>query len=151
MFEWLALALAWDLSWLLFYISKPKLRRQMLWIRFFTMLIGFLQPIFVPRYWNPLSLFNLAATSHFYIESLLFSFGTGGMASILYNATLNAKRNKMKADQSIKEKRGLHLLSIAALPVVFSSLLITTGLNPIYCVARDCSWARWLQLRADQT
>jgi hypothetical protein len=99
----------------------------MIWVIFFTMLTGLLQPIFAPRYWNPPSRFSLASTTHLDIESLLFSFGTGAITSILYEVTLNAKHNKMKAHQNFKEKIGLHFLSIGALPVIFSSLLITTG------------------------
>lgn len=50
----------------------------MLYVSFLTSLLGLTEPIFVPKYWNPPSLFNLAQNTGFDIESLLFSFGIGG-------------------------------------------------------------------------
>jgi hypothetical protein len=76
MFEWLVFAFIFDAVWLVLYVSKPHLRHQMLWVSVLTALTGLLEPIFVPRYWTPPSLFNLAATTHFDVESLVFSFGT---------------------------------------------------------------------------
>jgi hypothetical protein len=135
MFEWFAFALAWDIVWLALFISKPHLRSQMLWVSFFTAFTGLAEPFFVPRYWNPPSLFNLAATTHFDIESVIFSWGTGGIASVLYEATLKARHHEMDPKQKSQERRWLHFSSLAALPAVFGVLFFGIGLNPIYCVS----------------
>ncbi len=135
MYEWLALALSWDAVWLVLFAVKPNLRRQMLWVSFFTALTGLAEPIFVPRYWNPPSLFNLTATTHFDLESLIFSWGTGGIGTAIYESALNIKHRKMNADELRLERRWIHFSSLCALPVVSIGLLFFTNLNPIYCVS----------------
>lgn len=49
-------------------------------------LFGLTELIFVPEYWNPPSLFNLAQRTGFDIESLIFSFALGGTGTVLYDA-----------------------------------------------------------------
>jgi len=134
MYEWLAFALSWDALWLVLFALKPSLRRQMLWASFFTMLTGLTEPIFVPRYWSPQSLFNLSATTHFDVESLIFSWGVGGIGSALYEAILNLKHIRMDSCEQKRERRWLHLLSLVSLPLVFSTLYFFTNINPIYCL-----------------
>jgi hypothetical protein len=135
MFEWLAFALIWDVVWLVFFLSKPHLRRQMLWVSLFTALTGLTEPLFVPRYWNPPSLFNLTTTTHFDIESIIFSWGTGGIGSVLYQAALNARHRKRAPIENQREHRWVHMLSLIVMPTVFGFLVFLTGLNPIYCVS----------------
>jgi hypothetical protein len=57
----------------------------MLWASLFTAPLGLTQPFFVPAYWNPPSLFDLAQTTGFDIESLIFSFGIGGNGIVIHN------------------------------------------------------------------
>ncbi len=135
MFEWITFALIWDVVWLAIYVWKPHLRRQMLWVSLFTAFTGLAEPLFVPRYWTPPSLFNLAATTHFDAESLIFSWGTGGIGSVLYEATLNIRHHKMTSEEKHRERRWLHLFSLVVMPIVFGVLFFLTGLNPIYCVS----------------
>jgi hypothetical protein len=45
-------------------------------------------------YWNPPSLFDLARTSGFDIESLIFSFGIGGIGAVLYNLLTGRARRE---------------------------------------------------------
>ncbi len=135
MLEWLLFALAWDAVWVVLFISKPHLRRQMIWVSFFTALTGLVEPMFIPRYWNPPSLFNLASTTHFDIESVVFSWGTGGIGSVIYEATLNLRHEKMEQAQVKRERRSLHIFSLIALPLVFGVSFFYVGLNPIYAVS----------------
>jgi hypothetical protein len=135
MYEWLAFALSWNVVWLILYVAKPHLRRQMRWVSLFTALTGLSEPIFVPSYWNPPSLLNLASTTHFDVESLVFSWATGGIGSVLYEVMLNAKHRKMAAGELRLERRWVHMASLASLPAVFAVLYFLTDLNPIYCVS----------------
>ncbi len=133
MYEWLAFALVWVALWLLFYHERPLLRRQMLWVSVFTALTGLTEPLFVPAYWNPPSLFNLTATIHLDLESIIFGFGVGGVASVLYEAALNVGHRQLELAEQ-KEKRWVHLASLLSMPVVFLVLILFSGWNPIYCV-----------------
>ncbi len=135
MYEWITFALSFDAVWLVIFILKPDLRREMLWVSFFTALTGFAEPIFVPRYWNPPSLFNLTAKTHLDIESVVFSWGTGGIGSVLYEVLLNLRHNKMGDAEKRVERRWIHFTSLVSMPVVFGFLTFMTRLNPIYCVS----------------
>ncbi len=134
MYEWFIFASVWIVIWIIIYAAKPSLRRQMFWVSIFTMFSGFTEPLFVPRYWSPPALFDLAATMHFDIESFIFSFATGGIGSVIYEAALNVKHHKMSGSE-IKERRWFHFFSIASMPLIFALLLLLTNLNPIYSAA----------------
>ena len=51
----------------------------------FTTPFGLTEPLFVPEYWLPPSLFDLAENTGFDIESLIFCFAIGGMGAVFYN------------------------------------------------------------------
>src|SRR3990167_2935683 len=81
--------------WFVFWFLRPAVRKEMFLVSFFTMPFGLTEPLFVPEYWNPPSLFNLAAATGFDIESLIFSFAIGGIASVIYGTIFNVKYRKM--------------------------------------------------------
>ena len=72
----------WGVVW--FLVRRRDLRRQMIIISLWTSLLGLTEPLFVPAYWLPPSLFDLAANTGFDIESFIFSFAIGGLGFILY-------------------------------------------------------------------
>ena len=76
--EWLTFSLILSGIWIVIFIIRPNLRKEMFWVSLFTMPFGLTEPLFVPKYWNPPSLFNLAARTGFDFESLIFSFSIGG-------------------------------------------------------------------------
>ena len=57
----------------------------MLWASLYTTPFGFSEPLFVPEYRLPPSLFDLAENTGFDIASLIFCFGIGGIAAVFYN------------------------------------------------------------------
>ena len=67
------------------YLTSPRLRGVMWRASVATTLLGFTEPLFVPTYWNPPSLFELARRTGFDIESLIFAFGIGGIGVALYH------------------------------------------------------------------
>lgn len=114
--------------WLAVYLSlkSKESKWEMLVVSFWTSLTGLTEPIFVPEYWNPPSLFNLAQNTGFDIESILFSFGMGGLAGVLYEKIFGA------AHEKILERHKWHPLAIASTPIIMLLLLLLTDLNPIY-------------------
>src|SRR3990172_9898366 len=95
MYEWLAFSLLLVGVWLVIYVARRSLRKEMLWVSLFTSFTGFAEPLFVQAYWSPPSLFDLARRTGFDVESLIFSFAVGGIAAVLYEAVLNVKHRKM--------------------------------------------------------
>jgi hypothetical protein len=76
-YVWLNWACAFLLPWALLFIARPALRGPMLWASALTAPFGLTEPLFVPAYWNPPSLLDLAQRTGFDIESLIFCFAIG--------------------------------------------------------------------------
>ena len=88
-YVWLIWSSAFLIPWAVLYRMDPALRTVMWRVSLATMLFGLTEPIFVPEYWNPPSLFELAQRTGFDIESLIFSFAIGGIGTVLYNGLLH--------------------------------------------------------------
>ena len=130
-YVWFIWSTMFLIPWIFVYVVRPQYRRVMLWASLFTMPFGLTEPLFVPEYWSPPSLFNLALTTGFDIESLIFCFGIGGLGSVLYNLLTG----KLHRAVSLSEKiQPLHRHHYKALSVPFISfpLLYLFSWNPIY-------------------
>ena len=129
---WLIFSLLFLLAWLLIWLSKPRLRKKMFWISLFTMPFGLTEPLFVPEYWNPPALFNLAARTGFDIESLIFSFAIGGIGSVIYETLIKTRHKKVSKHEMHGRRHRFHLLSLSSPIIIFLLLFIFTRLNSIY-------------------
>lgn len=85
-YVWLFWSSAFLLPWIALYLANPLLRRVMWRVSAITALFGLTEPLFVPAYWLPPSLFDLAQRTRFDVESVIFSFAIGGIGVVLYNA-----------------------------------------------------------------
>jgi hypothetical protein len=101
----------------------------MLWASLFTAPLGLTQPFFVPAYWNPPSLFDLAQTTGFDIESLIFSFGIGGNGIVIHNF-LTGYGGLTPSEQAASRHRR-HSWPLAV-PFASFPLLNLLHWNPIY-------------------
>jgi hypothetical protein len=81
-YVWLAWSSGFLLPWLALYVTNPSFRPVMWRVSLVTAAFGLTEPIFVPEYWNPPSLFELAQRTGFDIESLIFSFAIGGIGAV---------------------------------------------------------------------
>lgn len=100
-----------------------------------TALLGITEPLFVPRYWNPFSLFNLARRTGFDLESLLFSFSIGGIVFVVYELLFYVGPVAAIGSERHKERHRLHTLAVLSAPLLFALLNTATRLNPIYSSA----------------
>lgn len=120
--------------WLIIYFSldtKEK-KREMLVVSLWTSLLGFTEPLFVPEYWSPPSLFNLAIKTGFDIESLIFSFTIGGIAVVLYEKIFRASHEKISIVIQHASRHRYHIWAILSAPIIFIILAFLIALNPIY-------------------
>lgn len=137
---WFLWSLLLLIIWCVLYslLQNKESRKQMLAVSLWTSLLGITEPLFVPAYWFPPSLFDLAHLTGFDIESFIFSFGIGGITVILYNrifGVISAKIDKSSEIGTLttsKQNHRFHLLAILSAPIVFIVLFFTTSLNPIY-------------------
>ncbi|MAO66088.1 MAG: hypothetical protein CL666_13925 [Balneola sp.] len=152
-YVWLIWSLLILLLWGIIFVYKKPIRAEMLKVSLRTMPMGLSEPLFVPEYWTPPSMFNLAAQTGFDIESLIFSFAIGGIGAVLYKVITPVTTISV-SDHDRKHKRHrFHLLSLFAPPVVFLILALFTPLNHIYCgsVAMFAGGVSAMICRADLT
>ena len=84
-YVWLVWSSAFLVPWLLLFFAFARHRKQMWWTSLAMAPFGLTEPLFVPEYWNPPSLFELAQRTGFDIESVIFSFAIGGVGAVLYS------------------------------------------------------------------
>jgi len=98
-----------------------------------TMLFGLTEPLFVPAYWNPPSLFDLAQRTGFDIESFIFTFAIAGTSSVLYRVIYKRNVEKMDAAEMAHSRHKFHVYFLTSPIPIFLALAIFTKLNHIYC------------------
>lgn len=136
-FAWLVWSLILIGIWFVIYLvldSQDK-RREMLIVSLWTSLLGFTEPLFVPEYWAPQSLFDLALRTGFDIESFIFSFAIGGIVVVLYERIFRTAHQKMPNSVQHTHRHRYHLWAILSAPIIFITLSLATKLNPIYISA----------------
>lgn len=132
---WLLWSSAFLIPWGLIYWTFPYQRRAMLWASLFTTPLGLSEPLFVPEYWMPPSLFDLAENTGFDIESLIFCFGIGGIGSVFYNLlkphSKSSTPQNMAAHATEYTLHKHHYKALSTPFVVFIALYFFPW-NPIY-------------------
>lgn len=130
-YVWLTWAAAFLVAWAALYIAFPDYRHAMRWAGVFTAPFGLTEPLFVPEYWNPPSLFDLAQRTGFDIESLIFTFGVGGVAAVVYPIITRRPLGLVPRHQRHRPLHRYHYAALAA-PFIAFPLLYPLPWNPIY-------------------
>src|SRR3989338_6635990 len=102
--EWLIFSLLFLGIWIVIFIAMPRVRKEMFFVSLFTMPFGLTEFLFVPKYCNPPSLFNLAETCFFYIKFLFFFFAFGEFGVFLHEAILKERSQKMRKHERRTKK-----------------------------------------------
>jgi len=136
-YAWLIWSLILLLIWAIIFFSlrSKESKKEMLVVSLWTSLLGLTEPLFVPEYWSPPSLFDLALRTGFDIESLLFAFGVGGLVVVLYERIFRIKHETIPLSSRHSARHHYHFWAITSTPVIFIVLLFATSLNPIYTSA----------------
>lgn len=130
-YVWLVWSSAFLIPWLVLYVALPA-HRAVMWKSSLCMApFGLTEPLFVPEYWNPPSLFELAQRTGFDIESVIFSFAIGGIGAILYNAVTARRTRPLHAHERHAGRHRFHHIALA-LPFAAFPLLYFLPINPIY-------------------
>lgn len=130
-YVWLVWSSAMLLPWGGLYLGFPRYRRPMLWASLFTTPFGLTEPIFVPEYWSPPSLFDLARTTGFDVESLIFCFGIGGVGAVLSNVITGRGLEPVPASERRARRHRFHRLALVS-PFLVFPFLYALPWNPIY-------------------
>lgn len=119
-YVWLMWSSATLLPWIALYLATPLLRPVMWRASLATAVFGLTEPLFVPEYWNPPSLFDLAQRTGFDVESVVFAFAIGGVGAVLYNALTRAHLAPVPAG---KQREPLHRFHRMALLVPYAAFV----------------------------
>jgi hypothetical protein len=130
-YVWLLWSTAFLCPWLVLYLYWPEFRQRMVRVSLLTSLLGLTEPIFVPEYWNPPTLFDLAQRTGFDLESMVFCFAIGGIGTMLYNALARRTSRAVTQPERHAARHRFHRLALAAPFVVFPPLYFLPW-NPIY-------------------
>jgi hypothetical protein len=130
-YVWLIWSSAFLLPWIALYLRNAESHKVMWRTSLATALFGLTEPIFVPAYWNPPSLFELAQRTGFDIESLIFSFGIGGIGAVLYNTFTRQHLVPVSAEERHQPLHRIHLAALFVPYVLFVPLYFLPW-NPIY-------------------
>jgi hypothetical protein len=128
--EWLALNVLFLALWAVFYVSKPRLRRRMLLISLVSAPFGLTEALFIPEYWSPPSLFNLAVSTGFDIESILYCFSTGGIIAAV--ASIMGGRHDRESLHRASKAPLIQTLIQFAVPLAVLVALYAAGVPMIY-------------------
>lgn len=133
-YVWLAGSLGFLFIWLVLFFSlkNKESKREMLAVSLGTSLLGLAEPLFVPEYWNPPSLFNLAQRTGFDIESIIFAFSVGGIAAVIYETFFKTEHKALPLKERLKSIHKLHYFFLSLAPLIFLLLWLFTKMNPIY-------------------
>ena len=118
--------------WLILFVARADIRREMFWVSFGTMFLGLTEPFFVPEYWDPPTLWDLARKTGFDLESLLFSFAVGGVVFSAYDVIFGLAPSESIFQERMDRRHRYHLLVILSAPVISVILMNAKLLNPIY-------------------
>jgi len=128
-YVWFAWSLLFLVLWGIIFAAFPGERRKMWQTSLFTMPFGLTEPLFVPRYWSPPSLFNLAERTGFDIESLIFCFAIRGVSAVFYDLLIGRRSRRMT---SAERHLPLHRHHVLISPVIAFLVLVFLPWNPIY-------------------
>jgi hypothetical protein len=134
-YAYLVLSSVLFVVWLVLAAVRSDIRREMVRVSVGTMLLGLTEPLFVPEYWSPPTLGDLARRTGFDLESLLFSFAIGGIVFAAYHVLFGGAPSESVAHERGDARHRYHVLAILSAPVTLVLLLALTRLNPIYAAA----------------
>jgi hypothetical protein len=130
-YVWLIWSSAFLLPWIVLYGAFPAHRRTMWWASVFMAPFGLTEPLFVPEYWNPPSLFELAQRTGFDIESIIFSFAIGGIGAVLYNILARKRLEPLRPEERHHSRHRWHRWALAT-PFALFPILYFVPWNVIY-------------------
>ena len=122
-YVWLTWSLLFLVPWGIVFFLFPRFRTKIWKASLYTAPFGLTEPLFVPEYWNPPTLFDLAQRTGFDIESLIFCFGIGGIAVVLYDLMNPHKAADLEQHERSAKRHRFHRL------ILFSPFIIFTGLS----------------------
>jgi len=120
-FAYLTAALIFIAVWIVLFVLRKDLRREMIVMSLIATPLGLFDIIAVPLYWQPQTLFNIPVG----IEGLVYSFALGGITSVLYAEIAHKRFQHIH-----KYHKGAALIVLAATAAIFLPLALEKVIHP---------------------
>jgi hypothetical protein len=130
-YVWLVWSVSFLAPWLLLFGLFPGYRAVMWWSSVLAVPFGCSESLFLGRYWEPPSLFDLARSAHFDLESFIFCFGIGGVASVGYNVVARQPLRLRAVTAADLHRRALQGAALAIIVPVFG-VVVFVWREPIW-------------------
>lgn len=130
-YTWLIWSLLFLVPWGIVFLWFPPFRTKMLKASIYTAPFGLTEPLFVPEYWNPPTLFGLAQKTGFDIESLIFCFGIGGIAVVLYDLIIRREHADLAGLERSASRHRFHRIILFSPFIIFIAFIFFSW-NAIY-------------------
>ena len=125
------------LIWLVVFVVQRPRRKKMLMMSVGTAPLGLSEPLFYPSYWFPPTVLDLGGKTGFDLESIIFSFAIGGLASSLYGLFGNNKLLPVGECERHSRHHRFHKFLLSSPVWLFLGLEWLTSWNAIY----TASWS----------
>jgi hypothetical protein len=94
-------SLIMGIPWLVIFVWRKDLRPEMMFGGMLALPFALVEVFFVPRYWNPPSVFGLMFKHGFGIEDFIFLFFVGGIGAVVYEAGFRIRTRKLRGDHRL--------------------------------------------------
>ncbi len=114
-YAYLSWSLLLLLIWAVLFIERKDLRKKMVFSSLLGLPFALTEFLFVPEYWNPVTLFNFSSRFGIDIESFIWIFSVVGIASVLYEVVFDVhmkKGNHIKKSFAFSAYSGLVALVV---------------------------------------
>lgn len=116
-----------SIVWILIYIFRKDLRKELWWSSIICAPLGFFEPVWFMYYWDPRpTLFDLTTKIGFDIESILLMFLIGGISGSLYEVLFH---RRLKLSNTVDVKLN-YLVLVFLVTYVISQFILQ--INAIY-------------------
>lgn len=128
------------LIWLVVFVVQRPQRKKMLMMSVGTAPLGLSEPLFYPSYWFPPTVLDLGGKTGFDLESIIFSFAIGGLASSLYGLFGNNKLLPVGECERHSRHHRFHKFLLSSPVWLFLGLEWLTSWNAIYTASWSLLW-----------
>ncbi len=113
--------------WLVLFIWRKDVRKQMLLMSFLFAFAGLIVELaYIKDWWKPLTITNTPIG----VEDFIFGFAFGGVASVVYEELFKQRIRKRKETEKTKATKTIHFALFASLlPLIFYTCVYALKLN----------------------
>ena len=90
------------LPWLLIFINRRDLRKEMIIGGLLSLPLVFTAPWFIPEYWNPAYLFGFIPYTKIGVEDVMFAFFPGSIATVIFEYIENKKLVRYSGKKKVR-------------------------------------------------